>query len=193
MSWADDGETVIKSRIYASEKELDEFYARLKLTPCPHCNQTGSLIKHGFLRGYDHENQLQKTTRAARVFCSNRNRASGCGRTFSLSMAERIRRLFLGAESLWLFLQLVVSTGNKLAAFRQLDGPLSDSAPYRIWKRFVRAQAAIRAALIPLCSPPVVPSGNPESVTLAHLQKAFGGQSLNPIAAFQAKLQTFFL
>ena len=42
----------------------------------------GYLIKHGFLRGYDSEHQLTKTARATRVFCSNRNRATGCGKTF---------------------------------------------------------------------------------------------------------------
>ena len=46
---------------------------RLKLTPCPHCNIVGTLIQHGYLRGYDDSNLKQKAVRARRIFCSNRN------------------------------------------------------------------------------------------------------------------------
>ena len=183
----------MQSRIFSSDQDLKEFYAKLRITPCPHCKKVGSLIKHGFLRGYDQDHQLNKTVRAARVFCSNRKRAQGCGRTFSVWMADKIKRLFLNADSLWKFLSQAVANNNKLDAFRKLNSGLSDSAPYRIWKRFLQAQAAIRTALTGLCKPPQVASENPAQLTLAHLQKAFQEHSLSPIAAFGATLQTFFM
>ncbi len=186
------------SRIFASQQELADFYAKLKITPCPHCNQTGSLIKYGFLRGYDKDHQLHKTVRAARVFCSNRRvagcgRAAGCGRTFSVWIADKIKRLFLSADSLWEFLTQAVATSNKLAAFRTLNSGLSDSAPYRIWKRFLQAQTKIRTALAQLCQPPQLTSQQPAELTLAHLKVAFDQHALAPIAAFQATLQAFFV
>ncbi|MEZ6103795.1 MAG: hypothetical protein R3E01_33025 [Pirellulaceae bacterium] len=181
------------SRICSSQQEVDDLHTRLKITPCPHCKEVGSLIKHGFLRGYDPEHQLNKTIRAARVFCSNRNRATGCGRTFSVWMADRIKQFFLCADSLWQFLSNAVSSGNKLEAFRKLNSGLSDSAPYRIWRRFLNAQAAIRAALVGLCEPPQIVSDCPVQLTLAHLQKAFQEHRLSPIAAFGATLQSFFI
>ena len=183
----------MESRICSSPQEVDQLYANLKLTPCPHCQKTEFLIKHGFLRGYDPEHQTDKTVRATRVFCSNRNRATGCGRTFSVWMADKIKSLFLDTESLWKFLTQAVATNNKFEAFRNLDCRLSDSAPYRIWKRFLQAQTAIRTALARLCKPPQLVSDNPEELTLAHLRQAFRGHTLNPIAAFQATLQTFFI
>ncbi len=103
--------------------------AALKTTACPHCKRVGNLIRHGFLRGYDQTHQHQPTIRARRVYCSNRRRASGCGRTFSVWLANRIRRLFLTADALWAFLQQAVASGNKLQAFRDLQSGLSDSAP----------------------------------------------------------------
>ena len=183
----------MSSRICASGQELEDFYAKLKITACPHCKTVGNLIRHGFLRGYDEEHQLEKNVRAARIFCSNRNRATGCGRTFSVWRADKIRRMFLSAESLWAFLTGAVSTGNKLVAFRKLDSGLSDSAPYRIWKRFLHAQTDIRTALARFCKPPQLVSDNPAELTLAHLQMAFKEHSLCPIAAFGATLQTFFV
>lgn len=182
------------SRICSSRQEVEALHGKLKMTPCPHCKQVGSLIRHGFLRGYDQEHQRHKTVRATRVFCSNRNRSTGCGRTFSVWMADKIRRLFLGADSLWAFLTQAAASNNKLAAFRKLDSCLSDSAPYRIWKRFSQAQTTIRTALAGLCPPPKTASDNPAQLTLAHLQQAFQKQhGLSPIAAFQATLQSFFI
>ena len=180
------------SRICSSNKEVDDLLTKLKITPCPHCKTTGALIKHGFLRGYDEQHQLGKVVRAARVFCSNRHRAAGCGRTFSVWIADKIKHLFLSADSLWQFLTAAVSSGNKLQAFRNLISGLSDSAPYHIWRRFLNAQVAIRTALAGLCEPPHIESDCTAQLTLAHLQKAFKDHSLSPIAAFGATLQRFF-
>lgn len=185
-------EPVVCSRICSSKQELDDLFARLKTTACPHCKITGALIKHGFLRGYDQNHQLNTTFRAAQVFCSNRHRATGCGRTFSVWMADKIKRLFLSADSLWQFLSNAVGSGNKLQAFRELNSGLSDSAPYHIWRRFLNAQVAIRTALAGLCEPPQVVSACPAKLTLAHLQKAFSEHPLSPVAAFGAALQRFF-
>lgn len=180
-------------RICRSEKEVEEVLDKLKTMACPHCKQVGSLIRHGFLRGYDQEQLRGKTVRARRVFCNNRQRAAGCGRTFSVWIADKIKRLFLTADSLWEFLQQAVRTGNKLQAFRSLESRLSDSAAYRIWKRFDKAQSAIRTALNTLCKPPQIASKQPAELTLAHLLAAFDQHPLGPIAAFQVTLQTFFV
>jgi hypothetical protein len=180
------------SQICSSQKEVDDLLAKLKMILCPHCMRVGALIKHGFLRGYDPNHLRNKTVRAARVFCSNRRRATGCGRTFSVWIAQRIKHLFLSAESLWQFLKAAVDSGNKLQAFRNLNCGLSDSAAYHIWRRFSNAQPAIRTALIGLCKPPQMVSDCPAKLTLAHLAEAFKGHSHSPIAAFGLALQRFF-
>ena len=181
------------SRICASKSEVDECLAKLKITPCPHCKRVGALIKHGFLRGYDQQHQLAKSVRAARVYCSNRHRATGCGRTFSVWTADKVKHLFLSAESLWQFLSNAVSSGNKLQAFRNLNSGLNDSAAYHIWRRFINTQAAIRTALCRLCEPPHITSDCPAMLTLEHLALAFKEHSLSPVAAFGVVLQTFLI
>ncbi len=57
---------------------------RLMQMPCPHCQTTGTLNRHGSLHGFDDESPQRKTLRARRIFCSNRGRRAGCGRIFSI-------------------------------------------------------------------------------------------------------------
>ncbi|TWT56004.1 hypothetical protein [Allorhodopirellula solitaria] len=187
----------MRARIFRSQTERDEFLLNLKLTQCPHCKKVGTLNRHGALRGYDENNVRHKSIRARRVFCSNRNQAAGCGRTFSAWIADKVKRLFLSAEQLWTFLNEAAANGNKRKAFKKLNSSMSDSAPYRIWKRLQNAQSSIRTTLSTMCPPSKIdgsqPSNTPAESTLAHLIKAFTGHGLNPIAAFQLTLQAFFI
>ena len=196
----------MRFNICRSPIEREQFLLNLKLTPCPHCKTVGSLNRHGFLKAFQGDDVRAKSVRATRVFCSNRGRSQGCGRTFSVWIADKIKRLFLSSTQLWQFLKETTATGNKRNAFKKLDVDMSDSAPYRIWKRFQKAQAAIRTALCALCAPPECERNDPDNSddqnqptasTLAHLIDAFNGSQLNtdlgPIAAFQVARQTFFV
>ena len=49
---------------YRSAEEWNALAERLKQTPCPHCKVVGTLIRHGYLRGYDESNPQRKTVRA---------------------------------------------------------------------------------------------------------------------------------
>jgi hypothetical protein len=173
----------------------EEFYAlaeRLKQTPCPHCKVVGTLIRHGFLYGFDDTNPHGKTLRARRIFCSNRQARPGCGRTFSVWVVDKIRRLGLTAGALWRFLQHAVADGI-LAAIRGCHCHLSDRTLLRIWTRFQHGQSTLRTALFALQPPPELPAEHrPAAQVLAHLQAAFPDDPC-PIAAFQHTLRTFFV
>ena len=176
------------------EEGFLEIYEKLKLTACPHCQVTGRLVLHGFLRGYDESSPREKTLRGRRIFCSNRNNRQGCGRTFSVWLADKIRRLSLSAGGLWTYLQSVVADGIS-AAIRRVDCHLSDRQMQRIWKRFDLGQSPIRAALWQECKPPEPPAKSspfPAAEVLAHLQAAFPNSD-SPIAAFQHALRRFFV
>jgi hypothetical protein len=195
------GDSFVTVWIFASSQQRDERLALLKCVPCPFCKHSGALNRHGFLKGYDEQNFKQKTIRALRVYCSNRGRARGCGRTFSVWIANQVRRLFLDAQSLYQFLELAATSGNKSQAFRSLQSSMSHSATYRIWKRFLNAQSIIRTALTAFCPPPKQTlSGEDQSTpissaraTLEHLKKAFQQSTLNAIAAYQNATQSFFI
>jgi len=152
------------------------------------------LILHGKLYGYAEHDECLKSYRGQRVFCNNRKaRNNGCGRTFSVWAADKLRRMRLGANALWTFLKLVLHLGNKAHALRALDADLSVSSAYRIWKRFANGQSHIRTALARCCPPPSLPHARrPEDQTLAHMKAAFPAAPC-PIVAFQHGLQVAFL
>lgn len=172
---------------------------RLKQMACPHCKVVGALIRHGFLYGFDETSPQRETKRAQRIFCSNRNARPGCGRTFSIWLVDKIRRLSLTTGALWQFLQLVIA-GNIVAASLAVKARLSERTWQRIWKRFKLAQSKIRTALCAYCpppeslprSPPCRPARLPAQQVLAHLQSAFPDVPC-PIAAFQLATHTFFM
>jgi hypothetical protein len=74
---------------------------------------------------------------------------------------------------------------------------MGESATYRIWKRFLQAQSAIRTALAAFCPPPkqstVGSSQCAAQATVTHLKEAFKDSPLNPIAAFQVRTQSFII
>jgi hypothetical protein len=167
---------------------------RLKLTPCPHCKVVGALNRHGSLYGFDDSSPRRKTRRAHRVFCSNRQARPGCGRTFSVWYADKIRRLSLTSACLWLFL-LLAANGSLRAACHAVPCHLTHRTMQRIWKRFDLGQSKIRTALLARCpvpQPATQPTRQPAAAhVLAHLHTAFPDP--DPIAAFQYALRSFFV
>jgi hypothetical protein len=176
---------------YRNDQEWSALAERLKRTPCPHCQVVGTLIRHGFLRGFDGTSK-QRAVRARRIFCSNRQARPGCGHTVSVWAADKIRRLSLSTGGLWQFLKRAVTDGI-LAALRGIHCHLSDRTLLRLWKRFLHGQSKIRTALFGHCPPPELPAEyRPAAQVVAHLQAAFPGAPC-PIAAFQQAMRTFFV
>lgn len=175
---------------YRTEEEWTKWVERLKLTPCPHCQLVGRLIRHGCLVGYD-ESQRQ-TLRARRVYCSNRHSQAGCGRTVSVWVSDKIRRLSLSTHAVWRFLQQAIA-GSIAAATRSMtESERSDRTWQRLWQRFQLAQSSLRTALLTRCPPPTLSSVRPEAQVITHLQAAFP-QADCPLAAFQHASHLFCL
>lgn len=180
---------------YRHEPEWAALVERLKLTPCPHCARVGTLNRHGSLTGFDDSSPRRKTVRARRLFCSNRGRRPGCGRTTSVWIADKIRRLSVTTRTLGTFLRRAVADGLA-AAIRAAPCHRSDRTWQRIWTRFDRAQSRIRTALWGRGPPPEGPPGparRPAAAhVLAHLHAAFPDADC-PLAAFQMATRSFVL
>jgi hypothetical protein len=174
-----------------SAQEWNALAERLKLTPCPHCQVVGALNRHGFLYGFDESSPRRPTLRAQRIYCSNRQARPGCGRTFSVWCANKIRRLSVTTTGLWRFLVHAVR-GCLRAALDAASGHLGDRSWQRLWQRFQRAQSQIRTALLARCPPPQRTAPTPAAQVLAHLEAAFPDADC-PIAAFQQTLGAFFV
>lgn len=185
-----------EERIFVrDDQEWATTVERLKQMPCPHCQTVGTLNRHGSLHGFDDDNPRRKTLRARRIFCSNRGRRAGCGRTFCIWIAGKIRRSSLTTATLWAFLQHAVA-GSVAAAMRSAAGQRSGRSWQRIWQRFDRAQSRIRTALVCRGPPPELPPGSvrrPDiAQVLAHLQSVFPHAD-GPLAAYQRATRSFIL
>jgi len=161
------------------------------MQPCPHCRRKGALILHGFIYGYLLPGGKQK--KAHRVFCSNRNRRPGCGRTFALRRATVIRKLAVTTEQLWKFIKNICKATPIKHALEIHPSQYSLSSIYRLHQRFKRRQHVIRTRLIEFAQPPPVnDSANPIRQTIEHLRTAFNNKPC-PITAFQHHFQTAIL
>jgi hypothetical protein len=181
---------------YRSDHNWIAFVERLKVTACPHCRAVGTLVRHGSLVGFDDARPPRKTLRARRVFCSNRHRRLGCGRTVSVWRADVIRRLGLTTRTVWRFLRRAV-TGTLAAAVRDTPFHRSERTLRRLWRRFDRGQSRLRTALCEHGPPPHArppdPGPRPAAAqVLAHLHAAFPHADC-PIAAYHLATRSFFL
>lgn len=178
---------------YKRESDFLEFYHQIKFVHCPHCQRTDQLILHGYLSGYDDRSSNKRITRGHRIFCSNRNRRQGCGRTFSILAAHILKNFTITTKNLWDFLNNILQGMNKFIAFSILNLPFCASTIYRLYQKINLRQNTLRTLLVKISPPPAnVPSRNPLIKTILHIKSAFGRDS-NPLSAFQSYFQTSLL
>ena len=174
-------------RFLANEAELSEASLGIKLWACPHCRRHGTLTRHGFLRGYD-ERGPGRVLRGRRVFCSNRYRSLGCGRTFSLLLAAVVAGFVVRAPTLFRFaLGFTSGLTRKAAWLAACAGAMSLSSGYRLLRRLRNAQSALRTRLCQHCPPPACAHPEPLAALVAHFRAAFS-HAVCPFCDFQAQL-----
>jgi hypothetical protein len=180
-------------QFYRSDAEFRRIHLRLKQYSCPHCRMTHTLILHGYLSGYDLKRPHRSLIRGHRIFCSNRNRRGGCGKTWSIMMSSIIKNFIIQTAHLWDFLRNIGKGMNIFQSFNILKIPFSPTSIYRLYKRVYENQHHIRSHLIRRLAPPQnVQHINPLVKTILHIESAFKRNSNAP-AAFQYIFQRSFL
>jgi hypothetical protein len=118
-----------------------------KASACRHCGRVGTLIGHGFLRGYA-EAGSDRIVRAKRFFCSNRGRQRGCGRTDSSFIAYFVPLFTITTLTLW---SLFCRMSEGRSAFSRSPAepfPLCPRSAYRLANRLKRASLRWRSWLL---------------------------------------------
>lgn len=180
-------------RFVRDRQALDELLVEAKQFACPQCHRVGMLVGHGLLTGY-RERGSGLEVRGRRLLCSSRFRRSGCGRTFSVLIANVVAGFTVRTSTLLAFLQSVVEGFTRKAAWERLHNlaselpALSLRSGYRLWNRLVTAQSSLRTALCSLAPPPATSDARPVAHTLAHLRHALAPTGCL-LAAFQLTLQ----
>lgn len=164
----------------------------LKQSPCPHCGCCGSLNRHSRSVGNDPLRASGQSIRGQRVFCSNRGRRGGCGRTFSLVLADVLPRHTMTASLLWRWLVEVLAGLSFKAAAEKLRLPFALETVYRLRRGLRQGLASVRTRLCREQSPPASGQTNPLLQTVEHLRRVFSDSKCPP-AAFQLHFQRPFL
>jgi hypothetical protein len=180
-------------QIYIRQKDFDSVKYNIKILKCPYCGEYGMLILHGYIYG---QNEKRNTViKGRRVFCSNRNRRKGCGRTIAYRLANFIHQSFLCAKTAWKFLSEILKGSSIENAYNSLDTSftISISTLYFFWKKFRHKTDAIRTTLsnhFKLCPSD---ANCPYRETIFHLKEIFKNINSNPIESYQRQFQRCFV
>jgi len=171
----------------------------LKQQRCPHCAKHGTLNRHSRLSGKGFGALCERLARGQRVYCSNRARKRGCGRTFSIYLCTILPRHGVDAPALSGLLDSLLEGFSLKNAAESLRRPFALETFYQLRKRLRLRMGALRVQLLRATGPPPsCESTDPFMHTLAHLRIAFGaavpgGKAHGMCAWFQMCFQRPFL
>ena len=126
------------------------------------------------------------------MFCSNRGQRGGCGKTFSLVLAEVLPRHTLNASLVWRWLLELLAGLSVKAAVEKVRLPFALETIYRLRHRLQRRLDQVRTRLCREQSPPVSRQTQPLLQTVEHLRAVFP-DNVCPPADFQLRFQHPFL
>jgi hypothetical protein len=159
---------------------------KILAAPCPHCQKSGFLRAHGFLKGHLEGTTNKQVVRARRFYCTKRYKKIGCGKTFSIYLSQFLPNRFVSACSIKAFFQNLLSKKSisKANPFKNSSKKL----PYRLLQKVISSQSAIRNNLCQIRPPPDDFSGaSPVIQTIAHLLITF---PQDPVESYHFKFQT---
>ncbi len=168
-----------------------KFYQQgLKGRACPWCYRIGFLIFNGVLTGYCGGGPSDRHVRGQRIFCSNRWRKQGCGRTFSVLFSFLMKRCLIPPTVVSAFISMVCPGMSRRCAWQSLPHRFSLESGYRMWNRWLAAQWHLRSWLFQKGPPPERGDCGPAQ-TWAHLRDVFSDDRC-PISSFQVHFQQPF-
>jgi len=145
----------------------------LKQQQCPNCHCDESLNRHSFLYGNDPRRADGQRLRGQRVFCSDRGQRGGCGRTFSVFLADVLPRFTITVLWLWQLLLRLVGGQSVQAAARSSRLPFADQTLYHLLARLRRRLDVTRTRLSQIIPAPASSQSDPLLQTVEHFRTAF--------------------
>jgi hypothetical protein len=184
----------MSSHNYIYETELKNVKFKIKLKKCPHCGIVGMFILHGYVYGYT-ETRTDKNIKGRRIFCSNRNKRTGCGKTLYYRIIDFLKQTLISSSTAWDFLHSIVSEKSIEKAYDSLNPEcvISLTTFFRLWKKFKLHIHKIRSNLANRY--PIIKTNEvcPYLETIRQLEKTFTKTNNNPIAEYQKVFQKSFI
>lgn len=163
---------------------------------CIHCKQTRQLVSHGFIR----KKRVGADPAAVgkRVFCSNRNLRTGCGRTVQLYLDSTVRYLQYAGQHVAAFVLALIQGVTIQRAYLEATGAGCPRNAYR-WLNKLEARLSVYRSRLhqpPLSPPPQIATsrrGPRRSVLISTFDTLSRQQGQRLCASFQLKWQQSFL
>lgn len=180
---------------YPSLEAIHQQTLQLESEQCKHCQQTQQLVSHGFIRKKRNCGDPQAIGK--RVFCSNRHRRTGCGRTMQLYLDSTLRYLHHAGATVVAFVAALLAGLCIAQAYMQATGSDTPRHAYR-WLHRLDVQTSAWRSLFhqPVPTQPTALAATPRSLrrsvltsTVTALLTRFG-QALCP--GYQSQLQRPF-
>lgn len=179
----------VRSTLFVrDEAHLQQQLRGVKQVTCVHCGSVGTLNLHDRVYGNHCCDADKRRMRGRRLWCSNRGKRRGCGRTMCIMHAHLLPRHTLDAASADSLMKGLGHGHSIRAAWLKACTPISLDGVYRFVRRLRRGLDRLRTALHARCRPPPSTSPDPLIQTIAHLRDAFPATA-SPSAAFQLALQ----
>ena len=105
---------------YPSLSAIEQQTRQLDQVPCHHCRQTNQLVSHGFV--YKKQTGTEPQAVGKRVFCSNRQHYTGCGRTMRLYLDATVRWLRYAGAQVVAFIWVLIAGSTVQQAYWQATG-----------------------------------------------------------------------
>jgi hypothetical protein len=119
---------------FPSLQAIEQQTTQLDLAQCAHCQRTRQLVSHGFIRKKRVGGKPEAVGK--RVFCSNRNQRTGCGRTMQLYLDATVRYLHHGGATVVAFVLALMAGMSIERAYNNATGAVTACNAYRWLARF---------------------------------------------------------
>ena len=130
---------------YPSLDAIHQQTMQLEPEQCKHCLQRRQLVSHGFIR--KKRVGAQPEAIGKRVFCSNRHRRTGCGRTMQLYRDATIRSVHHAGCRVVAFLCAWLTGASIERAYQDATGANSARHAYRWLHRLAAQMSTYRSRL----------------------------------------------
>jgi len=179
---------------HASLQAIHQQTLQLQHEQCHHCKQSHQLISHGFV----YKKQAVAVPEQAvgkRVYCSNRDGHTGCGRTIRLYLDTTLRYLHYVGTCVVAWVLLLMSGMSIQQAYQQVTGTPDPRNAYR-WLNKLMAQLSSYRSLLhqPMLQRPVKTHCHPRRGLLASTFTALLQQFGQPLCVcYQQTVQRTLL
>ena len=157
---------------YPSLEAIHRQTMQLASQQCKHCGQSQQLVSHGFVRKKRAGSDPHPVGK--RVFCSDRQHRTGCGRTMQLYLDSTLRYLHHPGSAVVAFVLLLLAGLSIALAYTQATRAQTARHAYRWWHR-LHAQISVYRRLFhqPLVAQPPPPSPRPQFLRRSLLTSTF--------------------